>query len=56
MSFAALAKRPWLLVWVAFFALIAGWVATYKISLRAPSKAVTPAEEAALVERRERAR
>ena len=54
MSMSGLFKRPWLLVWVAFFVLIAAWVVTYKISLGAPSKAVTPAEEARLVEQRER--
>ncbi len=54
MSASALAKRPWLLVWLAFLVLIAAWVATFMVSLRAPSQTVTPEEEARLVEQRER--
>lgn len=46
MSAGPLVKRPWLLVWAAFVVLIAAWVVTFKISQRAPSRHLTPAEEA----------
>ncbi len=52
MSAGLLAKRPWLLVWVAFAVLIAGWVVTYMVSSKAPSGRLTPAEEAVVLEKR----
>lgn len=49
----AIARRPWLLVWAAFFLLIAGWAATIYLSRKAPSQSLTPAqEEAVLLKRR----
>lgn len=53
MSAGIFAKRPWLLVWVAFALLIAAWVATYMISRGAPSQRLTPAEESAVLQRRD---
>lgn len=52
MSPGFLAKRPWLLVWVAFLLLIGGWVVTYRLSLRAPTDRLTPSEETALLQGR----
>ncbi len=52
MNAGALTKRPWLLVWVAFLLLIAGWVVTYRISQQAPSQHLTPAQESALLQER----
>lgn len=52
MSTGILARRPWLLVWLAFTLLIAGWVATYMISRKAPSQRLTPAEESVILQRR----
>jgi hypothetical protein len=52
MSVILFSKRPWLLVWVAFLVLIAAWVVTYRISRRAPSDRLTPAQEAALLQGR----
>jgi len=52
MSTGFLVKRPWLLVWIAFFLLIGGWVVTFRLSLRAPSAHLTPTEETALLQGR----
>lgn len=52
MSAGFLSKRPWLLVWVAFLLLIGMWVVTYNISQRAPSRRLTPAEEAVILQGR----
>lgn len=49
MSEGFIAKRPWLLVWVAFVVLIATWVVTVMISRRAPSDRLTPAQEQMLL-------
>lgn len=53
MSAGPLAKRPWLLVWVAFALLIAAWVATFMISRKAPYERLTPAEETSVLQRRQ---
>lgn len=45
----AFARRPWLLVWVAFLVLIAVWVTAFKMSGRIPTQQLTPVEEAALL-------
>lgn len=47
-----LAKRPWLLVILAFLLLIGAWVATISIATRTPNKRLTPAEEADLLRAR----
>lgn len=52
MSAGFLSRRPWLLVWMAFIALIAGWIVTYRISQSAPSERLTPAQEATLLQGR----
>jgi hypothetical protein len=52
MSTGFLAQRPWLLVWLAFLLLIAGWVVTFRLSLRAPSDRLTPEQETALLQGR----
>jgi hypothetical protein len=52
MNVGPLASRPWLLVWLAFGLLIAGWVVTFRISRGAPSERLTPAAEAALLQGR----
>jgi hypothetical protein len=52
MNASSFTSRPWLLVWLAFAVLIAGWVVTFRISQRAPSERLTPAAEAALLQGR----
>ncbi len=52
----ALRNRPWLLVVVAFTVLIGAWTAIILISIRHPAIRVTPAEEAALLQRAEASR
>ncbi|MFZ4682578.1 MAG: hypothetical protein ACOYMS_08760 [Terrimicrobiaceae bacterium] len=45
-----LSRRPWLLVWLVFILLIAGWAVTYVISQQVPSRRLTPSEEEKLLQ------
>ena len=47
-----LSRRPWLLVWLVFILLIAGWAVTFVISQQVPSRRLTPAEETQLLQGR----
>jgi len=47
-----LRARPWLLVVLAFVILISAWSALIVVSGRVPSGRLSPAEEAALLERK----
>jgi hypothetical protein len=47
-----LGSRPWLLVVLAFVLLIAGWVATIRLTGGVPGKHLTADEEASVLKRR----
>jgi len=49
-----LSRRPWLLVWLVFVLLIAGWVVTYVLSQKVPTARLTPSQEAQLLQERGR--
>lgn len=51
MSAGLLGKRPWLLVWLAFILTIAAWVWTLRLAQGVPTRRLTPAQEAALLQR-----
>ncbi len=51
MNLATFTTRPWLLVWLAFILVIAGWVWTYRLAAGVPTKRLTPTEEAAVLQR-----
>lgn len=45
------ARRPWLLVWVAFFLLVAVWTVMFVVSRRVSPTLLSPTQEAALLEK-----
>jgi hypothetical protein len=45
-----IARRPWLLVVLAFLVLIGAWVATIAVARKHPIQRLTPAEESELLQ------
>jgi len=46
-----LSSRPWLLVWLVFFLMIAVWLVVFHLSSKVPTKRMTQQQEAALLQK-----